>query len=459
MDILGIAYNALAFVVAIGVLVTVHEFGHYWVARRMGVKVLRFSVGFGKPLWMRRAGADQTEYVIAAIPLGGYVKMLDEREGDVPAAELERSFNRKSVWRRIAIVVAGPAFNFLFAILAYAIMYMAGVSGVKPVIGEVSVPGPAYTAGVQQGDVILAVNGTGTATWERARFAMLEQAVDAGRIVLRVQSPDLQIRERVIDIADLSLLNKDQIDMMRDLGLQPWRPQGPPIIAQVLDGGAAAEAGLLAEDAVVSLNGVEIATARQWVELIRANAEQPMPLVVLRDGAAVTLTLVPRSRTEGGETYGYIGVRNRIDIPEELRREMMVVERFGPVDSLLQGIDKTWSTSWLTLRLLGKLVVGEASVRNLSGPFTIAQYAGLSAQIGLEPFLMFLAFISISLGVINLLPVPMLDGGHLAYYLVEIVKGSPVSEATEVAGQKLGIVLLFCLMSLAIYNDFLRLLG
>jgi len=459
MDFLGILYSIVAFIVAIGVLVTVHEFGHFWVARKLDVKVLRFSVGFGKPLWMRRSGPDQTEYVLAAIPFGGYVKMLDEREGEVEAHELERAFNRKSVWRRIAIVVAGPAFNFLFAILAYYLIFIAGVSGIKPVIGEVSVPSPAHTAGIQQGDVILAVNDVETGTWERARFAMLEESVSTDRIVLRVQSRDLQIQERVIDIEDLELLQEEQIDLMRDLGLSQWRPDVPPIIAEVLVGGAAEQAGLEAEDKILSLDDRPIENAQTWVRLIRENPQTTMKLRVLRDGQAVELPITPRSRSEDGETFGYIGVRNRIEIPEAVRREMMVKERFGPLAAMTQALDKTWRMTWLTLRVLGKLVSGEASVKNLSGPITIAHYAGLSARIGLEQFLGFLAIISISLGVLNLLPVPMLDGGHLFYYLIEVVKGSPVSEATEIIGQKIGILLLFCLMSLAIYNDLLRLAG
>ncbi len=457
MDFLGIVYSILAFIVAIGVLVTVHEFGHFWVARKLGVKVLRFSVGFGKPLWTRQSGPDQTEYVIAAIPFGGYVKMLDEREGEVDTHELDRAFNRKSVWRRIAIVAAGPAFNFLFAILAYYLIFIAGINGVKPVIGEIANPGPAYTAGVKRGDLILAVNGVETVSWERARFAMLEESVSADQIILQVQGPDFQIHDRAIDIRELALLKKDQIDLMRDLGLSAWRPELPPIIAEVLPGGAAQQAGLLAGDNILSLGGIDIVSARQWVSRIRGNPETVMELRVLRDGDAVDLTLIPRSRTEAGETFGYIGVRNRIEIPESIRREMMVVERYGPLDGMVQALDKTWRMTWITLRVLGKLVTGEASVKNLSGPITIAHYAGISARIGLEQFLGFLAIISISLGVLNLLPVPMLDGGHLFYYLVEIFKGSPVSEATEIIGQKIGILLLFCLMSIAIYNDLLRL--
>jgi len=459
MDFLGILYSIVAFIVAIGVLVTVHEFGHFWVARKLGVKVLRFSVGFGKPLWMRKSGPDQTEYVIAAIPFGGYVKMLDEREGEVEPHELERAFNRKSVWRRIAIVVAGPAFNFLFAILAYYLIFSIGVSGVKPVVGEISVPSPANTAGAQQGDIILAVNGVETRTWERARFARLEESISAEQLVLRVQARDLQIHDRVIDVGELELLQKEQINLMRDLGLSHWRPDVPPIIAEVLPGGAAEAAGLEAEDKILALDDRPIKNARRWVSLIRDNPQTTMKLRVLRNSQEVELLLTPRSRSEAGETFGYIGVRNRIEIPDAVRREMAVKERFGPVAAMTQALDKTWRMTWLTLRVLAKLVSGEASVKNLSGPITIAHYAGVSARIGLEPFLGFLAIISISLGVLNLLPVPMLDGGHLFYYLIEVVKGSPVSEMTEIIGQKIGILLLFCLMSIAIYNDLLRLAG
>jgi regulator of sigma E protease len=452
-NLVSILYSVAAFVAAIGILVTIHEFGHFWVARKMGVKVLRFSVGFGKPLWKKTAGPDQTEYVLACIPLGGYVKMLDEREGNVAENELDRTFNRKSVWRRFAIVAAGPMFNFLFAIAAYSLIYMMGIVGVKPVIGDVSSPSPAYSAGIRAQDTILSVNGIKTPSWQKARFTLLEESVGAESIVIEVERADFQIEKAIVDISQLQLLKKEQIDLIGELGFSAWRPNIPPVIDEVVVGGAAEAAGLLANDKIVMLAGEMIPNVHRWVELIRANPEQSLDLVVL------TLKITPKIRTENGESYGFIGVMNRIEIPDDVRQKMSVTERYGPIEALGESIDKTWRMSWLTLKVLGKLVVGEASVKNLSGPITIARYAGISARVGIEQFITFLAIISISLGVLNLLPIPILDGGHLFYYLIEMLKGSPVSETTEVVGQKIGMVLLFGLMSIAIFNDLLRLVG
>ena len=457
MDILSIPFYTAAFLVAIGVLVTVHEFGHFWVARKLGVKVLKFSIGFGKPLWSKKAGDDQTEYVIASIPLGGYVKMLDEREGEVAEHELDRAFNRKNVWIRFAVVAAGPIFNFIFAIAIYYVIYLAGIAGIKPVIGEVSNPSPAYSAGIRKMDTILSVNDIETPSWEKARFTLLEESVHSQTLSLKVQGADFQIQQKTIDIGELDLLQEKQIDLIGDLGLSVWRPDIIPVIDSVLPDGAAAAAGILAGDQIVSLDGQAITNVRQWVDLIRANPEKELSLVVIRNQARVTMLLTPAAKQENGDTFGFIGVNNLIDIPEDIRAQMEVIEQYGPIDALGKAIDKTWRISLLTLRVLGKLITGEANIRNLSGPITIARYAGISASIGLEKFLGFLAIISISLGVLNLLPIPLLDGGHLLYYLIEMIKRSPVSETTEIIGQKIGIALLLGLMSIAIYNDLLRL--
>lgn len=457
MDILSFFYSVLAFVTAIGILVTIHEFGHFWVARLCGVKVLKFSVGFGKPLWIKKAGQDQTEYILAAIPLGGYVKMLDEREGEVADAELARAFNRQHVSRRFAIVAAGPAFNFLFAIAAYSLMYINGVNGIKPYIGEVTNPSIAQSAGVQQKDLILSVNGIETLSWEKARLTLMQEALNEPLLHIQVQGKDFQIRDLQLNTSELNFLQDEKTDLLKQIGFAMWRPQIPPQIDEVLPGGAAQAAGLKAGDKITSLDGEKITNIRQWVDIIRANAEVEIPLVVQRDGQTVALLITPRSKMDEGKQIGYIGVKNVVVIPQEMRQQLRIVEQYGVFDATLEALNKTWQMSFLTLRVLGKLVTGEASVKNLSGPITIAKYAGLSAQIGLEQFFAFLAIISISLGVLNLLPVPMLDGGHLMYYCIEIIKGSPVSESMEAVGQRIGIALLMMLMTIAIYNDVLRL--
>ena len=454
---ISVLTSILAFIAAIGILVTIHEFGHYLVARLCGVKVLRFSVGFGKPIWSVRHGKDDIEYALAAIPLGGYVKMLDEREGEVEEKDLPRAFNRQNVAKRFAIVLAGPAFNFLFAIVAYSIMFVHGVNGIKPYVDVADVASIAHSAGIQSQDLILSVNGVPTPSWQKARLTMMQQAVDGNDLQLEVQGKDLQIRDIDLKVAALDFLQQEKTDLLDQLGLRMWRPQLPPVIDEVIPGGAAEAAGLKAEDKIIALDGEKITNVRQWVDKIRANPDRTMTLVVERDNQPVTLTITPRSQLDDGKMIGFIGVKNVVVIPPEMRQKLMVTEQYGPLDALSRAIGKTWNMSVLTLQVLGKLVIGEASVKNLSGPITIAKYAGMSAQIGFEQFFAFLAIISISLGVLNLLPVPMLDGGHLMYYVIEIIKGSPVSESTEALGQRIGMALLMLLMTVAIYNDVLRL--
>lgn len=438
------------FIVALGILITVHEFGHYWVARKAGIKVLRFSVGFGKPLWSKTAGADQTEYVVAAIPLGGYVRMLDEREGDVAPEEVHRAFNRQSLAKRAAVVVAGPLFNFILAIAAYWLIFVVGVTGMKPIVGDVSEQSIAAMGGLQQGDQIIEIGGRMTPTWEVAVVAMLDDALDTGEVAIKVEEADTARQvERTI------LLDKIPEDLNRGglldfIGIRPYRPLIPPVIGKLAPNGAAEHAGVLVGDKVVAADGQVIDDWEQWVDYVRARPEQAIALEVERDGARYELEITP-SRVDGD--VGKIGAGVRLlEMPEELKSEV----RYGAGDALINATVKTWDMSILTLRMLGKMVIGDISLSNLSGPISIARYAGYSASIGVIPFLTFLAIVSISLGVLNLLPIPMLDGGHLFYYLVEFIKGSPVSEATQILGQKIGVAMLLGMMLLAFYNDILR---
>lgn len=451
----SVIWSVFGFIVAIGVLVTFHEFGHYWVARRCGVKVLRFSVGFGRPLW-RRNLANGTELVLAAIPLGGYVKMLDERESEDPIPDelRDQAFNRKSLAQRSAIVAAGPVFNFVLAAVFYWATYVIGVPDMRPVIDAPPAGSLLAEAGAVGGSEIDAVNGEATPTWTSARMALLDQAMAADTLRLRMTEPGGGSREIAIDTAGVPV---DPEPMFETLGLGLYRPEIPPRIAEVVPGEPAAAAGLQAGDLIVALDGEPMASWRALVEWLRAHPGEQTVLTVERGGEQLTRELTVGSAIDGGEQVGRLGAR--VDVPADLWQDFRTIHREGVMEAAVSGVGETVSVAWLTLRMMGRMIVGDVSVDNISGPLQIAQYAGYTAAAGLVTYLGFLALISVSLGVLNLLPVPMLDGGHLLYYLVEAIKGSPVSERTQILGQQLGLLMLAGLMGLAFYNDLSRLFG
>jgi len=445
----------LAFIAAIAILVVIHEMGHYWVARLCGVKVLRFSVGFGRAIYTKRFANSETDWVISAIPLGGYVKMLDEREGEVATHELHLAFNRQPVLQRMAIVVAGPLANLLLAILLFWALFIYGVPSLKPVLGKVLPNTPAASAFLQEQETIVSINEQAIPSWEQVSWVLLDLALQGAteaRIEARTAQGDL-----VRHVLDLKALTPDSMneDFLHSLGLQPYQPLVRPIIGKLVEGGVAQRAGLLPDDKILRVDSRSIEDWKDLVKLVRGHPGQLLQLEIERGGTLQVLHLTPEATSEANITVGKIGAAPHID-----RREfdaMLTNVHYAPLAALGHAVRKTWDISKVSLKSLGKMVVGEMSLKNLSGPITIADYAGQSAQMGVVAYLSFLALISISLGVLNLLPIPLLDGGHLLYYTAELIKGSPMSEKAWEAGQKIGIALLVTLMALALFNDFSRL--
>ncbi|WP_327437317.1 RIP metalloprotease RseP [Spiribacter roseus] len=446
--------NILGFVLVIGVLVAVHEFGHFWVARRVGVRVLRFSIGFGRPL-LQRTGADGTEYVLAAIPLGGYVKMLDEREAPVDEAEQHRAFNRKPLWARNAVICAGPAFNFALAIVAYWLVFVIGATEVRPVIGPVAPESPAATAGLASGDEFLRVDGNRVQAWDETVMTLIG-AADDGPFPIEVERAGGARASLDLDLTGVQLL-EEQGEVLERIGLQPMQPRIDPVINEVVEGSSAARAGLQPGDRIRALDGEPMDTWRALVMAIRDRPEQTVSLAFERQGDTLTRTFTLDSRGSGGDRTGVLGVTPQV--PEGTFSNLRHEVRYGPVAAVGEAVGSSWRAATLTVDVLVKMVIGEASVKNLSGPINIAQYAGDSVSLGLIPFLKFLAIVSISLGILNLMPVPVLDGGHLLYNTIEWVRGRPLSEAAQGMGQQIGMVLLFMLMALAFYNDLNRIFG
>lgn len=451
--------TTLAFIFTIGILVTVHEYGHFQAARWCGVKVLKFSIGFGKPLWCKRFGDDQTEFIIAAIPLGGYVKMLGEDPfgGDELSAEQEmsRALNQQSVFKRMAIVLAGPAANLLLAILLYWILFMFGVVGMKPIIGQVAENSPAASLNISTGDIIQQVNGHDVKTWQEVRWVLLKESLKNGHVQIQTVNSRQEVLNHQLN---LSFVNHDDEsrDILEKLGLSMFQPQITARIGQVEKNSPADKARLQPKDLVLQVNHSKVSDWEGFVHAIRLHPNEPVAIEVLRNNEKLNLTVIPDAITENGKAVGRIGAAFSIEQAE--LEQYLITTHFTLAGALIKAVEKTWETAVFSLKMLWNMVLGNISWKGMSGPVTIASYAGQSANMGAKVFIGFLALISISIGVLNLLPIPILDGGHFMYYMVEFFTGKPVSETVMNIGQRLGLLILAFMMMLALYNDINRLI-
>ena len=454
---LDLLINVAAFLVAILILVTIHELGHFWVARKLGVRVLRFSIGFGRALYTWHRPNDPTEYVIAALPLGGYVKMLDEREEDVDPQDRPFAFNNQTLWKRSAIVAAGPIANFLLAVLLYWGLLMAGESGVRPEVGAVEPDSIAAEAAFVPGDLVEDVNGRPIATWGNFWFALLSASLGGDDVRVQVTTADGLPAVRVLPSDALGQLDPGR-GFLTGVGLRSAAPPIPAVLGELVPEQPAAQAGLRVGDAMLAVDGVAIASWMDFVDAVQARADAPATVRVERDGSSFDVTLTPRAVTlDDGTVVGRIGAGPAI--PEDLFADYEVVVHHGPVAAMTEALRRVGDLSVLTLRIAWRMLVGTASIENLSSPIGIADAAGKTATFGIEPYLEFLALLSVSLGLLNLLPIPVLDGGHLLYFAVEAVLGRPLPEAVQAFGQRLGLLLILSLMTLAFYVDLARIFG
>ncbi|WP_338884464.1 sigma E protease regulator RseP [Xenorhabdus sp. TH1] len=449
MDIL---WNLAAFIVALGILITVHEFGHFWVARRCGIYVERFSIGFGKVLW-RRTDKQGTEYVIALIPLGGYVKMLDERVGEVAAERRHMAFNNKTIGQRAAVVSAGPIANFILAVIAYWLVFVIGVPSVRPVVLDVKPNSIAAQANILPGMELKAINGIETPDWNSVRLAMIGK-VGATSVTMDVLPMNaLDSVQKTLDLSKW-VFDPSKQDVLLSLGIMPVVPRVSSQVEKVYPDSAAEKAGLQSGDRIVKVNDQDVDVWHTFSSFVRKNPNIPLKLDVARAGGMISLSLTPEARKlSNGREEGFAGAELKI-IP--LADEYKVNQQYGPFSAIYEAGDKTWQLMKLTVNMIGKLIVGDLKLNNLSGPISIAKGAGVSADSGLVYYLMFLALISVNLGIINLFPLPVLDGGHLLFLAIEKIKGGPVSERVQDFSYRIGAMLLVLLMGLALFNDFSR---
>lgn len=451
---MSLIWSLIGFVITISILVTIHELGHFAVARALGVRVLRFSVGFGKPLWLHKA-KDGTEYAVSSLPLGGYVRMLDEREGDVPPEEREQAFNRQPVWSRMLIVLAGPVSNLVLAVLLYAGMYLVGVPGIRPYVGSVIHGSVAQRAGFARGDLLVRVDGRPVESWQQARMALLNLGLAGSPVSVTVREKNGTQRTLTVTTDRLKLLKNNE-RVLQSFGLRIWRPSNT-LIAKALPGGPAARAGLRKNDEIIAVNGQKLDSVEDFLRIVQSHPDQSLHLEVRRHGRIAAVSVIPKKVVRDGRTIGLIDAEITGKVPAAVQRQLMVLVHYPPLAALTQGGQKTWQMIAVTARVLMRLVVGQASIHDLSGPITIAEYAGMTLTMGMAAFLGFMAVVSVSLGVLNLLPVPLLDGGQFLFLFIEGWRRKPLSESAQLLGQKIGVLILGALMALAIYNDLYRL--